>query len=142
MKQKEIEELLTRLLEERGVEWVREQGLIRFRLRQNGAEWEVNCRCKDDQAECYGRYPFCISGWAEAMRRCNEINLQTARGTMLLPSDGRPVFRTVADIGDVYDAAERLERAINDNSRLLLRFWGSLERTDTRIAASDTVEQP
>ena len=129
MKGREIETLLTQLLEERGVPWVREQGLIRFRLRRGGAEWEVNCRCLDGQAECYGRYPFSVSDRAEALRRCNEINLQTARGTMLLPPDGRPVFRTVADAGDVYDAAERLERALDDNSRLLLRFWGSLART-------------
>ncbi len=130
MKQREIEELLTRLLEERGVPWVRERGLIRFRLRRGGAEWEVDCRCLDAQAECYGRYPFSVSGRADALRRCNEINLRTARGAMLLPPDGRPVFRTVADIGDAYDAAERIERALDDNARLLLRFWGSLERVD------------
>lgn len=126
MKAKDIEHLLVLLLEERSVPWVREQGLIRFRLLQNGAEWEVDFRCESGQAECFGRYPFSLSHRFAALRKCNEINLQTARGTMLLPPDGRPVFRTTADIGDVYDAEERLNRALDDNARAILRFWGSL----------------
>ena len=128
MKSKEIEELLAQLLEERGIPWVRQQGLVRFRLRHKGAGWELNCRCLDGLVECCARYPFSISNRAEALRRCNEINLQTARGTALLPPDGRPVIRTVAGIGDIYDAAERVERALDDASRLLLRFWGSLQQ--------------
>ena len=123
MKAQDIEQLLQLLLEERGVSWVREQGLIRFRLRKNGAEWEVNCRCSDGQLECYGRYPRSVSDRADALQRCNEINLQTSRGAMLLPEDGRAVFRTVAFLGDLYDAEELLNRALDDNSRAILRFW-------------------
>ena len=126
MKASETERLLQLLLEERGVPFARESGLIRFRLRSGGAEWEVNCRCSDGQVEVYGRFPCSAAERDTALRRCNEINLQTSRGTMLLPRDGRPVFRTVADIGDIYDAEERLNRALDENQRAILRFWKRL----------------
>lgn len=128
MNAKETETLLTGLLEDNGVEWAREMGLIRFRLRRGAMQWEADCQCLDGRIVLYGRYPFRAEDRAAAMKACNEVNLMLDRGAMMLPKDGRPVFRTCAEMDDIYDAALRLHRAIDGNVRGVTRFWGTLER--------------
>ena len=108
------------------IEWVRERNMIRCRAERNGLIWEIDCRAVRGRFECYGRYPFAVTDRETALRRCNEINLLTAAGAMLLPEDGRPTFRTVAALDDIYGADARMRQAMEDNARAIVRYWGTL----------------
>ena len=127
MEQENVRSLLIRLLDEDGVPWVSQAGLIRFRVRQGGMRWEMNCRCRSGEIVLYSRYPFSVPEGAKAWKLCNSINARTARGAMLLPEDGRPVFRACADLGDVYGGETRLREALTFAARITARFWGDWE---------------
>ena len=127
MEQGETQNLLTRLLDEGGVAWTTQAGLIRFRVRQGMMDWEMNCRCRAGEIVLYSRYPFSVFIEEEAWRLCCDINARTARGAMRLPEDGRPVFRAWADVRDVFGAEDRLREALTFAARITARFWGDWE---------------
>ena len=127
MKQEDVRNLLIRLLDEDAVPWVAQAGLIRFRIRQGGMQWELNCRCRTGETVVYSRYPFSVPEGTEAWKLCNQINARIARGAMLLPEDGRPVFRDCADLRDIYEAETRLREALTFAARITTRFWGDWE---------------
>ena len=124
MEQENVRSLLLRMLEADGVPWVDQAGLIRFQVRQGGMLWEMNCRCRSGEIVLYSRYPFSVPEGAEAWRLCSRINARTARGAMLLPEDGRPVFRTCADLRDIFGGEDRLREALTFAARITARFWG------------------
>lgn len=126
MKAWETRELLIALLEDSGASWREDLGLIRFRFAREGMTWEVACRCEADQILCYGCYPFSSTDRARCLERCDEINRQAVEGAMFLPKDGRPVFRTRAELEDPYGARRRLIRALEYNAAVVARFWGTL----------------
>lgn len=122
------ERQLTALLEDSGVAWQRNMGAIRFRLTSGGMTWEMACRCLDDQALLYGRYPFRIppDRRARALEACCEINGQVIRGGMYLTEAGHAVFRTWAGMSDAYTARENLAQALEYNIAVVTRFWGRM----------------
>lgn len=122
-----VERLLSRMLEEAGVPWVSQGELIRFWAEQGGMRWEMNCRCRRGELVVYSRYPFSVPVGAEGWRLCNRINARTARGAMLLPEDGRPVFRAQADLRDIFGGEERLRETLTYAARIIVRFWGDWE---------------
>ena len=122
-----IARLLTDLLDASGVPWIEQEGLIRFRARQGGMNWEMNCRCRRGELVIYSRYPFSVSIGEGAWRLCNTVNTRTARGAILLPEDGRPVFRSRADLADPYRGEERLREALTYAARITAHFWGDWE---------------
>ena len=130
MDREEVRRLLTGMLEEAGVPWIEEAGLIRFRARQGGMQWEMNCRCRGGELIVYSRYPFSVPEGRESRTLCGRINAQTPRGAMLLPEDGRPVFRVWADMGDVFGGETRLRHALTFAARITARFWGDWEAMD------------
>ena len=127
MEEEAVRRLLTRMLEEAGVPWVEETGLIRFWAEKGGMRWEMNCRCRKGETVVYSRYPFFVTAGREAWTLCGRINARTARGAMLLPEDGRPVFRAWADLRDVYGGEARLRETLTYAARLTARFWGDWE---------------
>lgn len=127
MNREEVCSLLTRLMDAGGVPWIRQGELIRFRIRQGGMHWEMNCRCRRDEIVLYSRYPFSVRKEEKAWKLCNGINARTARGAMLLPEDCRPVFRTWVDLRDIYGGEERLREALTFAARITARFWGDWE---------------
>ena len=80
MEQRETQGLLLSLLEDSGVPFQNEQGLVRFRFRQQGMVWETACRCQKDQVVAYGRYPFPVEK-EKALGLCNQFNQQLAQGS-------------------------------------------------------------
>ncbi len=127
MNQEEVRRLLTGMLEDAGVQWTEEADMIRFWARKDGAHWEMNCRCRRGELIVYCRYPFSVPEGPKAWTLCNRINSRTARGAMLLPEDGRPVFRAWADLEDVFRADIRLRQTLTYAARIIVRFWGDWE---------------
>ena len=127
MDREEVYRLLTGMLENAGVPWADEAGLTRFWAEQGGMRWEMNCRCRQGEIIVYSRYPFAVPEGPEAWRLCSRVNARTARGAMLLPEDGRPVFRVWADMGDVFGGEARLRQALTYAARITARFWGDWE---------------
>lgn len=128
MREARTRAVLTALLEDSGAAWTAENGWIRFRMERDGCVWEMCCLPMDEQVVCYGRYPFRLENRAEGLRRCEEVNRQVVRGAMFLPDDGRPVFRTRAELDDAYGARRRLQAALEYNAAILSRFWGRMSR--------------
>lgn len=128
MNREQAERLLTDFLDERGVAWARERGYVRFRVRSGGACWEMDCRYAGHWLLIYGRCPFQVSDREAALAACNEANLSLTDGAWALPEDGRPVFRTAADVEDIYDAAYRLQHTLRRSVTAVVRWWGRLER--------------
>lgn len=122
------ERQLTALLDGSGVAWQRKMGEIRFRLTSGGMAWEMACRCLDDQALLYGRYPFRVppDRREQALEACCEVNRQVIRGGMYLTGAGHVVFRTWAGMGDAYTARENLAQALEYNIAVVTRFWGRM----------------
>ena len=127
MNQEEVCRLLTGMLEDAGVPWIEEADLIRFRVRKDGARWEMNCRCRRGELIVYSRYPFSVPEAPDAWILCSRINARTVRGALFLPEDGRPVFRVWADMGDIFGAETRLRQALTYAARITARFWGDWE---------------
>ncbi|HIT01566.1 MAG TPA: hypothetical protein IAC21_01895 [Candidatus Enterenecus merdae] len=126
MEARDTRRLLLALLEDSGAAWREEMGVIRFRIAREGMTWEMSCRCEQDQVLCYGRFPFAAADRARCLERCNEINDQAVGGAMFVAGDGRPVFRTRAELEDPYEARQRLIRALEYNAAVVTRFWGRL----------------
>lgn len=127
MEEETVQKFLEQLLENSGVQWVREGGFTRFRVRRDGCTWEVDCRCGKGGAVVCGRWPFSVPDRAAALGRCGEINLRLDRGAMVLPPDNRPVFRDFVELDDPYGAAERLRRGLEYNLRTVVRFWNGFD---------------
>lgn len=135
MNARDAEALLTQLLEERGTDWVREEGYIRFRIRRGGMLWEADCLYAERCLVIYGRYPFVVADPDAALRLCNRANERMTRGAMLLGGDGRPVVRTAAAMDDIYDAEHRLREALEENIGCVGRHWGAMERLSAASGA-------
>ncbi len=129
MEARDTRGLLIALLEDSGAAWREEMGLIRFRVAREGMVWEMSCRCEQDQILCYGRFPFAAVDRAQCLGRCNEINGRAVGGALFLDGEGRPVFRTRAELDDPYEARRRLIRALEYNAAVVTRFWGRLSGT-------------
>lgn len=128
MPENQTRAVLTALLDESGAVWTAQAGWIRFRMERGGCVWETCCLPMDGEVLCYGRYPFRIEDRAEGLRRCDAVNRQAVRGAMFLPDDGRPVFRTRAELDDAFGARNRLKAAIEYNAAIISRFWGAMSR--------------
>lgn len=124
----QAERLLLELLEERGVDWTRENGYIRFRIRRGALCWEADCLCARTSVLIYGRCPMFPADRSAALELCNRANLRLCRGAMLLADDGRPVCRTEAAVDDIYDAAFRLREAVEENINAVVRWWSGFEK--------------
>lgn len=129
MRETQTRAVLTALLDGSGAAWTTQTGWIRFRMERNGCAWEMCCLPMDGEVLCYGRYPFRLDDREEGLRRCNEVNRQAVRGAMFLPDDGRPVFRTRAELDDAYGANLRLKAAIEYNAGILVRFWNLMSQS-------------
>ena len=123
----EVRRMLLSLLEDGGAEYTQWRGCIRFPMEREGMRWEALCLCREASALVYARYPFPVRDRRRALELCNEVNRQAAHGAVFVPEDGYAVFRTAADMGDIYDARERLERALRNSAALICRFWGSFQ---------------
>lgn len=130
MREPQTRAVLTALLDESGAVWTNEMGWVGFRMERDGRLWEMRCLPLDGEVLCYGRYPFRLESRAEGLRRCDTVNRQAVRGAMFLPDDGRPVFRTRAELDDAYGARRRLKAAIEYNAAILSRFWNVMSRDD------------
>ena len=126
MNAQQTRSLLLSLLEESGIAWREDAGLVRFLVTREGMTWETACRCERDRVLCYGRYPFAAGDRARCLERCSQINSRAVSGAMYLPRDGRPVFRPAARLDDPYDARRRLIQALEYNGAVMARFWGQL----------------
>ena len=126
MDAKQTRSLLLTVLEDSGVVWQEDAGLVRFRIAREGMSWEMACRCEAGQILCYGRYPFAVPDRGVCLERCSRINSRAESGAMFLPRDGCPVFRTTARLDDPYGARHRLIRALEYNAAVIARFWGQL----------------
>ena len=133
MRESQTRAVLTALLDESGAVWTTETGWIGFRMERDGCMWEMRCLPMDGEVLCYGRYPFRLESRTEGLRRCDKVNRQATRGAMFLPDDGRPVFRTRAELDDAYGARNRLKAAIEYNSAIITRFWGAMSQSDTTL---------
>ena len=129
LEEQQVSALLKQILNEIEAAWICESGFVRFRIQRGAMKWEVDCRCRKGCVEIYGRYPFQVSDRDAAAKCCGEANLRLNRGAMVLPADGRPVFRDSAEMDDPYGAADRLRRALEFNFRAVARFWGRMERS-------------
>jgi len=87
-----------------------------------GCKWETVCVCRGQMVLFYGRYPFPVADPEGARLACEEINRQVVMGSMFL-SEGRLVFRTGADLFDIYSAYEHMGRALEYNAGVMVRFW-------------------
>lgn len=123
MEAEDIQRLLIQLLEDSGAAWTAQGGYICLRLEKNGAVWEMACRCLKSRLLAFGRYPFAAADRDRSLRLCNEVNRQVVQGAMFLQEDGRPVFRTGADLPDLYDASRLMREAIEYNAAVICRFW-------------------
>ena len=117
---------LLALLEDSGVRWAEDAGLIRFRARRDGMVWETDCRVLRGQVLIYARFPFQAAERGAVLRRCDRVNARLIRGAMFLPEDGRPVYRCRAELDDVFGARERLTAALEYSAEVVARFWGEL----------------
>ena len=119
MEQRETQGLLLSLLEDSGVPFQNEQGLVRFRFRQQGMVWE-------DQVVAYGRYPFPVEK-EKALGLCNQFNQQLAQGSFF-EQQGQVVYRNRADLQDPYDARQRLAGCLEQNAGVIVRYWGGFSQ--------------
>ena len=128
MDEQAVFRLLIQVLEEKGIPWQSGDGFVRFLVRRGGMEWEVDCLCRGGSVELYGRYPFRVSDRDACEKRCADANLRLSRGAMVLPRDGRPVYRDFVEMDDPYGAADRLRRALEWNFRAVAWFWDRMEK--------------
>ena len=126
MEQRETQGLLLSLLEDSGVPFQNEQGLVRFRFRQQGMVWETACRCQKDQVVAYGSYPFPVEK-GKALGLCNQFNQQLAQGSFF-EQQGQVVYRNRADLQDPYDARQRLAGCLEQNAGVIVRYWGGFSQ--------------
>ena len=139
MNEQAVSDLLKQVLEETGIPWTREGRFFRFSVRRDGMRWEVDCLCREGSVEIYGRYPFQVSDRSGALVQCGEVNLRLNRGAMVLPADGRIVFRDFVEMDDPYSAADRLRRALEYHFRAVAWFWGRMETA--ALAKKDAHEE-
>ena len=127
MREEDVRRVLLALLEEGGAAYVEENGYVRFRMERDGLLWETACRCTAGAVLIYGRCPFRVKNRDAALRECSDVNCRMTRGAAFLPEDGQIVFRTRADMSDIFDARERLDDALRYNAAALVRFWGRFQ---------------
>lgn len=123
MEAEEIQRLLTALLDDSGAAWTRQDGWICFRLKKDGAVWDMACRCRRGGMLAYGRYPFRAADPDRCLRSCSEVNSQVVQGAMFLSPEGGAVFRTEAQLPDPYHGMQLLREAIEYNAAVMIRFW-------------------
>ena len=126
MNENDAIDLLCSLLDSEGVEWTKESGWIRFRLRHDAMLWETACRACGAAILIYGRFPFRVADADRAQRACGEINRSLVRGALYLAEDGSPVYRCRAELDDVYGAEERITAALRYSAQVITHFWGRL----------------
>ena len=126
MNENDAIDLLCSLLDSEGVEWTKESGWSRFRLRHDAMLWETACRAVDSALLIYGCFPFRPKDAERARRICEEINRSLVRGALYLAEDGALVYRCRAELDDVYGAEERITAALRCSAQVIAHFWGRL----------------
>lgn len=115
-------EELRALLEDTGVDHRREGGSFTFLLTDSGRKWQTVCECQGARALCYFIHPAKITDEARALKTCCELNSRLIRGSFFL-TEGRAVYRTGDELTDPLEARERLCRAIEYGSSVMVWFW-------------------
>ncbi len=129
MKEEDAIRLLKSFLDSEGVEWVEENGWIRYRSRHGAMIWETACRAMEDALLFYGRFPFQICDRGKARCVCEEINRRLVRGSLFLAEDGSPVYHCRTDLDDVYGAEDRIAAALEYSAQVISHSWGRLSGT-------------
>jgi hypothetical protein len=81
------------------------------------------CQPTDDSAVLvFSLYPFYVKPSEMVRKFCNYVNTQVRYGSMFY-ENGRLVFRTGADLFDIYSAYETIARALEYNAGVIARFW-------------------
>lgn len=109
------------LLRHNGFAFQRTDNRFRTVFSDSGFKWETVFVCQDETVLLYGRYPFPIIDGERARQFCESVNRQTLFGCMLLLEE-RLVFRTGADLFDLYSAYEQLGRALEYNAGVIVHF--------------------
>lgn len=122
----ECRRLLLALLEDSGVQWESSGEWVRFRFCEGSMVWELACRCVQDEALVYSRYPMRATDRAAALAACDAANSTLTRGAMFLSGDV-PTFRIRADLQDAYGARERLAQALEYSAAAMARYWGKMQ---------------
>ncbi len=113
---------LEALLEDSGVDHRREDGRFSFVLTASGCKWQTVCECEGPRALCYFIHPAKVIDEARALRACSEINSSLVRGSFFL-TEGRAVYRIGDELTEAVEARERLCRAIEYGSSVMVWFW-------------------
>ena len=126
---------LVHLLEYNGFAYRRDGDRFRVVFTDRGCKWETVCICREQSVLFYGLYPFPLRDAAKARELCGLVNSQVLFGA-LFPSGERLVFRTCADLFDLYSAYESLGRALEYNASVMVRFWRQMSACALEKAAN------
>lgn len=114
---------LRALLNYNHISFVEEKNGMRFIFVDRGLKWETFCQPTDDSAVLiFGLYPFYVKSSGMVHKFCNYVNTQARYGSMFCENE-RLVFRTGADLFDIYSAYETIARALEYNAGVIVRFW-------------------
>lgn len=113
---------LEALLEDSGVDHSREGGRFSFVLTASGCKWQTVCECEGPRALCYFIHPARLTDEARALKICGELNSRLVRGSFFL-TEGHAVYRTGEELTELVEARERLCRAIEYGSSVMVWFW-------------------
>ncbi len=113
---------LQALLEDTGVDHRREGGRFSFVLTASGCKWQTVCECEGPRALFYFIHPARLTDEAGALRICSAVNSRLIRGSFFLRED-HAVYRTGDELTELVEARERLCRAIEYGSSVMVWFW-------------------
>lgn len=114
---------LESLLEYNHIAYVKDSGEYRFIFADRGLKWETVCRPLQEGAVLiYGFYPFKLTSCPAVQQFCESVNSRVRYGAMMFQDD-QLVFRTCADLFDIYSSYETIARALEYNADVIVRFW-------------------
>ena len=116
---------LKNLLDYNRIQYLQEDGGVRFALEEAGCRWEVIGKTAGRVVMIYGVYPFPVGADARTQAEVNRMNGALVRGSLFL-TENRAVIRTSADLMDAYGAYEAIARALEYNAGAMIRFWAEM----------------
>lgn len=116
---------LAALLERSGVAFEREGERFRFLFTSRGCKWQTVCDCRESRVLVYGIHPARVTAEAEALALCSQLNRQLVRGSLFLQEE-RFIFRTGAELTELFEAQDELARALEYNAAVLSAYWERL----------------
>lgn len=116
---------LAALLERSGVDYVRQGDEFRFRLASGGCTWQTVCLCQGDWVLIYGVHPAPVENAAGATALCSQLNRTLTQGSLFLQEE-HFVFRTSAQITELFEAQTRIAYALEYNAAVLSHWWEKL----------------